>query len=242
MKTIKTILVFMVTLILSGSVIAGGVSNYTGNALSSGAAIATGTGNSASADLLLELKIGSYIALGVYDTNGNISNPIFSSNQSNFPTGSVFSTYGTVLLNAESSLASKFDLDGTTSTLDQSKIVNAMLVNSDLPSEDILIKGAIYSNLPASTNISISTSQNSIQLAGGNGNAPVIKFRGLAGTPSAAIDSSESLGTDPISLQNKRNSKGYARFVIVGDLDESSVDLSTQGNWYGSLTIRIDSY
>lgn len=243
MRTIETILVFMVALTLSNSVIAGGVSNYTGNVSTVGAAISAGPGNPASANLLIELKIGSYIAMGVYDTNGSISNPIFSSPDNNFPSGSTFNPYGSVLLSAEGSLASKFVLDGTISNLDQKKIVNAMLVGSDQPSEDILIKGAIYSNLPASTNISISTSSNSIQLAGGTGSQPIVNLRGLAGTPSSgSVDSSQTLASNPINIQNRRNQKGYARFVIVGDLDESTIDLSTQGNWYGSLTVRIDSY
>ncbi|MDX1920191.1 MAG: hypothetical protein SFU25_05585 [Candidatus Caenarcaniphilales bacterium] len=219
--------------------LAGGVTGYTGNVSTTGAGIAAGTGNTASAAVQLEFKVGRFIALGVYNTAGSIANPIFATPATNFPAGTTFAAVAGITA-AESSLASKFDLDGTTSVPDQLTIVNAINATSDAASQDITIRGAVYSNLPASTAMSVSLSADTVTLTGGTGSAPVYVFRGVAGIPGGVTTTSTTPSTTPLALANRRNANGYARFALVGDLRESTVDLTTDGNWTGTVTISLN--
>ncbi|MDX1920190.1 MAG: hypothetical protein SFU25_05580 [Candidatus Caenarcaniphilales bacterium] len=219
--------------------LAGGVTGYTGNVSTTGAGVAAGNGNTASAAVQLEFKVGRFIALGVYNTAGSIANPIFATPATNFPGGTTFAAVPS-FITAESNLASKFDLDGTTSVPDQLTIISAMNASSNASSQDINIKGAVYSNLPASTAMSVSLSADTVTLTGGTGSAPVYVFRGVAGVPGGATVTSATPSTTPLALANRRNANGYGRFTFVGDLNETSVNLTTDGNWTGTVTISLN--
>ncbi|HEY9886724.1 MAG TPA: hypothetical protein V6C96_05620 [Vampirovibrionales bacterium] len=221
---------------------AGGVTGYTGNVSTDNAGVAKGNGNTAAANIRLEFNVARFVAIGVYDTAGSINHPIFSNPSANFPGGSAFAADGTALLSAESDLSSKFDLDGVLNLADQQTIVDAMNATSDTASQEIIIKGAVFTNLPGATAVSVGLDVDSMTLtsAGGTGSAPVYNFRAIGGVPGATPNVTTAPSTTPIDLQNKRNANGYARFAIVGDLDESSVDLTTDGNWEGTLTISLN--
>lgn len=219
--------------------LAGGVTSYSGNLSTSGAAIATGVGNSATAAAQLEFRVGRFIVLGVYNTAGSNANPMFSTPANNFPGGFTFSALPG-FITSEPNLSSKFELDGITSTTDQVTIIQAMNAASNTLSQDINIKGAVYSNLPISANMYVILSADAITLTGGTGAAPVYRFRGVAGVPGGAITSTTTPFTSPLNLANRRNSLGYARYTFIGDLDETSIDLNTDGSWTGSVTVNLN--
>ncbi len=236
---------FLFSIFSFTNVQAGGVASYTGNVSTSGAGVASGTGNSATAVINLDFKVPNFMALGVFDTAGANTNPIFSSPATSFPGGTTFTAAESsgILALSEGNLNSKFDLDGTTSTTDAATIVNAMNTTTDSTSQDIIIKGAVYTNAPAATTLTLTTSANTITMTGGTGAAPVYALRALGGVPgggAAAISTQTAPSTTGLSLTGaRRNASGYARYAIVGDLSESSVDLTTRGNWTGSVTITL---
>lgn len=219
--------------------LAGGVTSYNGNLSTSGAAVASGVGNSATAAAQLEFKVGRFIVLGVYNTAGSNANPMFSAPAANFPAGFTFSALPG-FITTESNLSSKFELDGINSTIDQATIIHAMNAGSNTLSQDINIKGAVYSNLPVSANMYVILSADAITLTGGTGAAPVYTFRGVAGIPGGTITSTNTPFSTPLNLANRRNSLGYARYTFIGDLDETSIDLNTDGNWTGSVTVNLN--
>jgi hypothetical protein len=233
---------------------AGGVDGYTGNVSSVGAAISSGVGATADAAVTLDFVVPTYIALGIYDTGGTNSNPIFSNPAANFPNGTTFTTVDNVnaniLLFDEGDLASKFDINGIDSNTDSQTIMNAINLTNDTPSQDVIIKGATFSNVDfAGTTLYLSTSTDSLQLQGGQGSAPIYVFRALVGLPSSGNSYSLSPNTSLLSIgmssfTNVGDSEyfaepGYSRFVVVGDLSEASVDRTTKGAWTGSFTISL---
>jgi hypothetical protein len=232
---------------------AGGVDGYTGNVSSVGAAISSGAGATADAAVTLDFVVPTYIALGLYDTGGANANAIFSNPAANFPNGTTFTTADNsgILLFDEGDLASKFDINGVDSNADSQTIMNAINLTADTPSQDVIIKGATFSNVDFGvTTLYLSTSVDSIILAGGQGSAPTYVFRGIVGVPGAVNTDSVAPNTTPITLNNLNTSNlyngdpatendGYARFSIIGDLSEASVDRTTKGAWTGSFTISL---
>lgn len=217
----------------------GGVVGYTGNISNNGAGVSAGNGNASSGNLRIEFNINRYVAVGIYDTTGTINSPLFSTPSNNFPAGALFAADQSILVQNEINTASKFDLNGINSVDDQTLIINAMNSQQDVMSDDLYIRGAIYSNIPTANELIVSTDKDSLTLTGGTGSAPVYNFRSIAGIPSGISSKSQAPFTTPVGLGNKRNNKGFARFTIVGDLDESSVDLTTNGNWTGNVTIVV---
>lgn len=198
------------------------------------------TGN-AIASLNLGFSITKVIALGIYDSTGNINNPIFDDPMGNFPSGSLFPVTGSTLIQAESDLVSKFDLDATSSSADAALIINAINTNSDTNSQDVLIKGAIFTNLASSVNLRISTNTNQITFSGGTGSAPRMRLRAIVGVPNVSTTTSTNPQSGITITGSRRNANGYARFAIIGDLRESQVDTSTNGNWSANMTISLVS-
>ncbi len=238
----STLLVLAVTTLFSFKANAGGVGSYAGNVTNSGAAISSGSGSSASTVVNLEFKVPNFMALGVYGSSGSISNPIFASPANNFPSGTTFtaSESNGVLLANESNLNSKFDIDGINSSSDAQVILNAINANASATSQDVIIKGAVFTNAPSSTTLYLTTNTNSVTLTGGTGSAPVYTLRSVGGVPGGSITTQNTPATGGLSLTgSRRNSNGYARYAVVGDLSETSVNSSTKGNWTGTITISL---
>lgn len=241
-KLASALLISALTL---GSAFAGGVGSYTGNVSSTTAGISSGAGSTATAVVNMDFRVPTFMGLGVYSTAGANSSVLFSAPATNFPGGTVFTAAesGSVLLSNEGNLNSKFDLDGTTSTTDAATIINAINATTATSSQDIIIKGATFTNAAAATTLTLTTSANTITLTGGTGSAPVYAFRAVGGVPgsgAAGIQSQTTPSTTGLALTSaRRNANGYSRFAIVGDLSETSVDTSTRGNWTGSLTITL---
>lgn len=228
-----------------GAAFAGGVGSYTGNVSSTNAGISSGAGSSATAVINLDFRVPTFMGLGVYSTAGANSSILFANPTSNFPAGTTFTAAesGSVLLSNEGNLNSKFDLDGVASTTDAATIINAINATSATSSQDIIIKGATFTNAAAATTLTLTTSANSVTMSGGTGTAPVYVFRAVGGVPgggAAGIQSQTAPFTTGLALSSaRRNANGYSRFAIVGDLSETSVDTTTRGNWTGSLTITL---
>jgi hypothetical protein len=224
---------------------AGGVASYTGTVSTAGAGISSGAGSSATAVINMDFKVPNFMAIGVYDVSGANSNVIFSAPATNFPGGTTFTAAesGTVLLSNEGNLNSKFDLDGTASVADATTIINAINATSATSSQDITIKGAVFTNAAVATTLTLTTSANSVTLTGGTGSAPTYVFRAVGGVPgggATAINTQAAPSTTGLALTGaRRNANGYARFAVVGDLSETSVNLTTKGNWTGSLTLTL---
>ncbi len=239
---------FFVAFLLFGfslSAQAGGVASYTGTVSTAGAGISSGAGSSATAVINMDFRVPNFMAIGVYDASGVNSNIVFSTPATNFPGGTTFTAAesGTVLLSNESNLNSKFDLDGTASVTDATTILNAINATTASSSQDITIKGAVFTNAAAATTLTLTASANSITLTGGTGAAPTYAFRAVGGVPgggASAIITQTSPATTGLALTNaRRNANGYSRFAVVGDLSEASVDITTRGNWTGSLTLTL---
>ena len=193
----------------------------------------------------LTYSVPNVMALGVYDVNGQSNEGLFTDPSASFPGGSTFTAAesGGVLLANESNVNSKFDLDGTTSSTDANTILTKMTQTTNVPSNDILIKGAVFTNASSSPTLRLRTNTSQITLTGGTGTAPRIDFSALGGVPGGAAGAKNST-TNPSAtgLQittARRNSLGYARFVIVGDYRESTIDFTTKGNWTGNLTLTL---
>lgn len=236
----KFLIVFTLLFLLNSwtSCFAGGVSSYTGNLSTSNVSINRSSG-SASANLNLEFKVSKILALGIYDSTGNINNPIFNSPIDNFPSGSIFPVTGNTLIQSESDLVSKFDIDATSSSDDAALIINAINSNSEIRSQDVLIKGAIFTNLAPSANLRLRTSSNQIVFSGGTGTAPRMRLRLVAGIPNVSTATSTNPQSGVILNGARRNANGYARFAIVGDLRENQLNSSTNGNWIANMTISL---
>lgn len=218
---------------------AGGVNSYSGNIATAGSAINQSTG-SALASLNLEFKVSKILAIANFDETGNINNPIFANPSSNFPAGTLFPVAGSILINAENNLNSKFDLDATSSSADAALIINAMNSSSDTNSQDILIKGALFTNYPSSTTLRLYTSTSQIIFTGGTGTAPRMQFRAIGGIPNGSITTTTIPSFIGLLLNGaRRNSNGFSRFAIIGDLRESTIDTSTNGDWSANLTISV---
>ncbi|HEY9886361.1 MAG TPA: hypothetical protein V6C96_03770, partial [Vampirovibrionales bacterium] len=81
--------------------------------------------------------------------------------------------------------------------------------------------------------------KNMIDFSGGTGKAPQVSLKMVAGVPGES-QSRKNSPKSGIDIKNKLiNDNGYARFVIVGDLDENSVDATTEGDWSGDFTVLI---
>jgi hypothetical protein len=226
------------------SAFAGGVASYTGTVSSTNAAISSGAGSSAVATINLDFRVPNFIGLGVYDTAGANANALFSSPGTAFTTTTFTAAESVSILTAnETNLNSKFDLDGTTSTTDATTIMNAINATANAASQDIIIKGATFTNAAAATPLSLATSVASVTMTGGTGSAPIYALRSIGGIPGAgatAINTSTTPNTTPLSLTSaRRTAGGYSRFAIVGDLSETSVTSATKGNWTGSFTITL---
>lgn len=239
---------FLCALLLSilsfGQAFAGGVGGSFGNVSSTAAAISSGSGSSATVDINLDFKTPTFMGLAVYSSSGNNTNFLFSNPSSNFPGGTTFTAAesGGILLNNEGNLNSKFDLDGVASITDAATIINATNALSATPSQDIIIKGATYTNAAILTTLILTTSTNSVMLGGGSGTSPVYVFRAICGVPgggASAINSQPTPAAGLILPSARRNVNGYSRFAIVGDLIETTVNSTTKGNWIGSFTITL---
>ncbi len=237
----NTILPILFTLIfiLGLSCSAGGVLNYIGSNESSNAAITMGSGGRASVNVNLEMKIPLVVATGIFDTNGTNISSFFSGTNSLFPGRSTFTSSESagILVNDESDLRSKFFLN----LQNNDDRLHSKDIHSDLPSQDILIKGAVFTNSPSS-NISIATDANVIVLSGGTGKAPQVSLRAVGGVPAggpSSIATQRQPASGMVLDRAKRTNAGYARYVIVADFKESSIDASTHGEWNGGVTIMV---
>lgn len=243
-SSLSIILIFLLMLPLNHA-IAAGVTGYTGNVSNTGAGVSTGLGVNANASVNISYSVPNVMALGIYNSLGSNADGLFSSPTASFPGGTTFTSAESlgILVQSETNLNSKFDLDGTTSSADTTAIINLMQTSTNVASQDFLIKGALYTNAPASTTLRVITSTNTLTLSGGTGLAPRIDFRLLGGLPggSGATKSSDTTpSTGGISITNaRRNSSGFARIVLVGDIRENTVNTSTKGNWTGTFTLTL---
>ncbi|MDX1920192.1 MAG: hypothetical protein SFU25_05590 [Candidatus Caenarcaniphilales bacterium] len=219
---------------------AGGVGSYTGNIWGLDSALNQANGNTL-AGINLGFNINKVVALGVFDSSGSINNPIFANPTTNFPNGSLFPVSGTTLIQAETNLVSKFDLDALNSSADAALIINAMNRTTDINSQDVLIKGAIFTNYPSSTSLRLRTNTNQIVFSGGTGTAPRMALRAIAGVPNVSTTTTTNPQTGLTLNGSRRNANGFARFAIVGDLRESQVNTTTNGNWTANITISLTS-
>lgn len=220
--------------------LAGGVDSYVGNSSSTEAAISDGIGSSSSAVIRLDINIPTIIASGIYNTSGLNTNNLFATPASNFPGGTTFTAAESqgMLITSEGNLSSKFNLD---LTLDPSVVIGHIVNSSNIPGQDLVIKGAAFTNSP-STNIGVYTSVNTMILTGGTGSPPQVALRTIGGVPgggASAIAVQTSPATGLVLDSSKRNSLGYARYSIIADFSEASVDSTTQGDWSGDFTITV---
>jgi hypothetical protein len=221
---------------------AGGVQSYSGTNPSATAAISSGSGSLSSATINLEVKIPNITNVAIYDANGAINTAVFNNPTANFPGGTTFivsESQGSLIAN-EGDLKSKFDLDLSQSA-DAALILLQMGNLADTPTQDLLIKGAIFSNNPTA-NIKVSTDINTLILAGGTGSSPQLDLRLLGGVPgggAAAITKQDLSLSGMVLTSAHRNANGYGRFALIVDVRESSIDVTTNGSWTGGFTLTV---
>jgi hypothetical protein len=243
MKKFVLQILFLFTVILCSPVIAGGIVGYTGNISNANAGVSQSAGSNATASMTVDFKVPVLMGVGTYDTTGVNSNVIFASSVTNFPGGSTFTAAesGGVLVTNEGNLSSKFDLDFSLPA-DAALMVFQMGSAPDTPSQDLIIKGAVFTNAAAATTITVTTNVNTLVLTGGSGSAPQVALRSMGGVPGGGpgaivTQMSPALGLGISGAQ--RNTNGYARYAVVGDVKESSIDMTTIGNWTGSFTVSV---
>ncbi|MDJ0626107.1 MAG: hypothetical protein QNJ31_07060 [Candidatus Caenarcaniphilales bacterium] len=217
-----------------------GITGYTGNVESTNAGVASGAGNSASASVQLDVNVDDMMAIGVYDTSGVSASGIFSTPSDDFTSSSaLMSGSVTYQIPAETDLNSKFLLDGTSSVSDMQTILAAMNATSNTTNRIFFIKGATFCNFYVAGNVTLSGDVNSVTMTGGTGTAPKINFTLAVEEPGSSPFYTASPVTGLTYSANMVSSSGYSRFVVMGDLDESTIDLITKGNWSGSVTLTL---
>ncbi len=235
----KVLVLFVCTFCFGWSQVtqAAGVVYSSGNVSNTNASL--GTGGSTVMTVTVDLNMPRYYGLGVYDVNGVQANSLFTNGASTFlqPTFNVNQTAGVLLVN-EGNLRSKLALDGINSVPDSVIIANAVIAPNSIRTNDYLIKGIFYK----STTDAFITGLNAttITMTGGVGLAPQIGFRRVVGLPGTnTFTATNTPGGSQTIPRTRFNASGYSRFVISGDLDESTVNNTTRGNWTGNMTISL---
>ncbi len=214
-----------------------GVVYSSGNVSNTNASL--GTGGSTVMTVTVDLNMPRYYGMGVYDVNGVQANPLFATAASSFaqPTFNAAQTSG-VLLTNESTLNSKLALDGINSVPDSVIIANAIVVPNNVRTNEYLIKGIFFKSTTG--NVQTSLNATTLTMTGGTGLAPQIRFRRVVGLPgSNNFTATNNAGGNQTIPASRFNSRGYSRFVIAGDLDESRVNNTTRGNWTANVTISL---
>ncbi len=188
-----------------------GVTGYTGNVESTNAGVASGSGNSASATVQMDVNVDDMLAIGVYDTSGANASGIFSTPSDDFTNANGLMT-GSATNPAETDLNSKFALDGTTTIADMQTIVTAMQASSDASSDDLLIKGATFTN--SSSTMTLTASANSLTLTGGTGTAPQFDFRLSVQDPGGSGTTGSTTPASGVSYSTAISPNGYIRYVL----------------------------
>ncbi len=236
-KTRNIITALAVMILGQSAAHAAGVTYTSGNVSTTNAAIAT-TGN-AVASVTLDLNIPGFFGLGVYSTGGTQANPLFTTANTTFATQTFTAAESSgILQNDEVNLSSKLALDGVGNLADAQIIINK-IGQPNSATDDFRVKGVMYST--TTNGVSMQLSANSLTMTGGTGTAPVLDFRNIVGLPGGNVSTSTTPATALNIVPNRFNANSYSRFIVVGDVQETTIAPTTRGNWTGLFTITLTS-